>query len=74
MANHLSELNIGYDFKKKKPYDWNKVAKSKDSKNLLKKTWLACTINKNHGDISTVHDFPECDLLTFSFPCTDISI
>lgn len=31
---------------------------------------------KNLGDISKVHtkDFPKCDLLTYSFPCQDISV
>ncbi len=28
----------------------------------------------NLGDISLVEDLPECDLLTYSFPCQDISI
>lgn len=74
MAEYLSKLNIGYDFKKKKPYDWAKVARSKDSKKLLQKTWLACKLNKNVGDICRVEEFPKCDLFTFSFPCTDLSV
>lgn len=69
MAEYLTKLNIGYDFKKKKPYDWAKVARSKDSKKLLQKTWLACKLNKNVGDICGVDEFPKCDLFTFSFPC-----
>lgn len=69
MANNLTRMNIGYDFKKKKPYDWHKVARSKDNKKLLQKIWLACKLNKNVGDICKVDSFPKCDLFTFSFPC-----
>lgn len=69
MADDLIKMNIGYDFKKKKPYDWQKVARSKDNKKLLQKTWLACKLNKNVGDICKVDSFPKCDLFTFSFPC-----
>lgn len=68
MAKELSEKHIGYDFKKKKEYDWNKKVKSK-SDTLLQKTWLACHLNKNVGDITLVENFPYCDLFTFSFPC-----
>lgn len=74
MANNLTRMNIGYDFKKKKPYDWHKVARSKDNKKLLQKIWLACKLNKNVGDICKVDSFPKCDLFTFSFPCTDLSV
>ena len=69
MANDLIEKNIGFDFVKGKPYDWNKIAKSKDSKELLKKTWLACKLNNNLGDIAKVDELPKCGLVTFSFPC-----
>ena len=31
-------------------------------------------LNKNVGDISSVKKIPPCDLLTFSFPCQDISL
>ena len=67
MADSLIRMNINYDFKKGKPYDWQKVARGKSKD--LEKTWLACKLNKNVGDISRVDRFPECDLLTFSFPC-----
>lgn len=74
MAQELTDMHIGYDFLKDKPYDWQKLAKSKDSKMRLQTVWLANKINKNVGDITRVNKFPHCDLLTFSFPCTDISI
>ena len=74
MAQELTDMNIGYDFLKNKPYDWFKLARSKDSKMRLQTVWLANKLNKNVGDITRVDEFPSCDLLTFSFPCTDISI
>lgn len=69
MAKELADMHINYDFVKDKEYDWNKVARSKDSKNQLKNTWLACKLSKNVGDISRVKQFPKCGMLTFSFPC-----
>ena len=74
MAQQLSDKHIGYDFVKDKPYDWQKLARSKDSKMRLQTVWLADKLNRNVGDITRVEKFPQCDLLTFSFPCTDISI
>ena len=68
MAKELSEKHIGYDFKEKKEYDWKKKVNSKKD-TLLQKTWLACHLNKNVGDITLVEKFPYCDLFTFSFPC-----
>lgn len=69
MANDLAKKHIGYDFLKKKEYDWQKVARSKDSKELLKTAWLADKLSKNVGDIELVEKFPTCNLLTFSYPC-----
>lgn len=74
MADDLSAMRIGYDFLKDKEYNWEKVARGKDSKQLLQRTWLACQLSKNVGDICRVEKFPECDMLTFSFPCTDLSV
>ena len=73
MVKELTEKNIGYDFMKKKPYDWNKVERKKD-KSELNRYWLSLHLSKNLGDISKVQTLPSCDLLTFSFPCTDISL
>lgn len=72
MIDYLLSINIGYDPLKDKPYDWQKKIKSKD--NLIEKAWLACKLNKNVGDISKVESLPKCDLLTWSSPCTDISV
>lgn len=74
MAQQLEDKHIGYDFIKDKPYDWQKLARSKDNKMRLQTVWLADKLNKNVGDICRVDEFPYCDLLTFSFPCTDLSI
>ena len=71
MGETLKKKRINYDFVKSKEYDWDKVVKSKDSKNLLKKTWLADKITHNLGDIEKVEKIPECGMMTFSFPCTD---
>jgi len=74
MALDLAEMHIGYDFVKDKEYNWFKLVKAKDSKQMLQKTWLACKLNKNVGDITRVYSFPKSDLFTFSFPCTDLSV
>lgn len=74
MAEELINKHIGYDFVKNKEYDWQKLARSKDKKMRLQTVWLANKLNKNVGDICLVDKFPTCNLLTFSFPCTDISI
>lgn len=73
MVKELTDKNIGYDFMKNKPYDWNKVERKKD-KNELNCYWLAVHLSKNLGDVSRIKTLPGCDLLTFSFPCTDISL
>lgn len=73
MAQELLNKKIGYDFIKDKQYDWYKLANRKD-KVLITKYWLAMKLNKNVGDISGVKKIPPCDLLTFSFPCQDISL
>lgn len=73
MAQELLNKKIGYDFVKDKQYDWHKLANRKN-KTLIVKYWLAMKLNKNVGDISSIEKIPPCDLLTFSFPCQDISL
>ena len=70
MVKYLSDRNIGYDPQKNKEYDWYKKRNSKD----IKKYYLACVLSNNLGDISRIKSLPYADLLTYSFPCTDISI
>lgn len=72
MADDLIKFNMGYDFKKNKPYDWKKKANGKDK--FLNKVWLSCYLNNNLGDICGVKELPECDLLFFSSPCQSFSI
>lgn len=68
MCRYLCDLNINYDFKKQRPYNWDRASLEK-----IKKTYLASILSKNMGDIAKIKQFPKCDILTFSFPCTDIS-
>jgi len=72
MAEYLSNKNIGYDFKKDKPYNWNKLI-NKKSKNL-EKYYLSCILSNNIGDISKIEKLEYADFWTYSFPCTDISV
>lgn len=67
MAKYLADKNIGYDFKKNKPYNWNKLInrKSKD----LEKYYLACVLSNNVGDISKIDKLEYADFWTYSFPC-----
>ena len=75
MAQDLERLNIGYDPKKNKGYDWQKLAGRAEKPNdLLRTTWLACKLNHNMGDISRIEELPEADLWTISSPCQDISV
>lgn len=71
MADYLLKLNVGYDFKENKPYDWHKLARRKSKE--IEKYYLATIISKQVGDISLAADIPQADLWTYSFPCTDIS-
>lgn len=68
MIAELKALNIGYDFNKKKAYNWEKVSEHK-----VKTCWLACKISKNLGDITRIESLAYADLWTYSFPCQDIS-
>ena len=71
MADFLKMLNIGYDFQKDKPYNWDRLVSSKEKH--LEKYYLATILSKQLGDISKISSLPDCDLLIYSFPCTDIS-
>lgn len=70
MIEYLERLNIGYVFEKNKTFDWKKKRNSAD----LKKYYLACILSKNMGDITQIHELPYADFVTYSFPCTDLSI
>ena len=74
MVEQLAKKRLGYDFKKDKPYDWEKLSKKKDKTKGIEKYWLADHISRNRGDITQIESLPNCDFLTYSCPCTDISI
>ena len=74
MVEQLTKKRLGYDFKKDKPYDWEKLSKKKDKTKGIEKYWLADHISRNRGDMTQIESLPDCDLLTYSCPCTDISI
>lgn len=74
MVKDLSEKRLGYDFKKNKPYDWKKLSNKKDKTKGIEKYWLADHISRNLGDVTKIKQIPSCDLLTYSMPCTDMSI
>ena len=66
MQEYLKKLNIPLDDKGKR-----QILKGDKLKNLYK----ASIRSKNFGDISKIdlENLPNIDLLTYSFPCTDIS-
>ena len=72
MARQLTEINLGYDFQKNKPYNWYRFVKSKSKE--LEKYWLANKLSRNLGDISKLEHLDYADFWTYSFPCTDISV
>lgn len=44
-------------------------------KSIIQRLYIANKRSKNYGSITDIkpEDFPECDLLTYSFPCQDLS-
>ena len=72
MARQLSEINLGYDFQKNKPYNWYRFVNSKSKE--LEKYWLANKLSKNLGDISKLDHLEYADFWTYSFPCQSISV
>ena len=76
MVNYLQERNIGYDFKKDKPYDWCRLINKKtgEANPKLYQYYLACVLSNNAGDISKIGKLEYADFWTYSFPCTDISV
>lgn len=72
MAKELTEINLGYDFKENKPYNWFKYLNRKTK--YIERYWLACKLSKNIGDISKIQNLDYADFWTYSFPCQSISI
>lgn len=71
MARQLTEINLGYDFQKNKPYNWYRFVNSKSKE--LEKYWLANKFSRNLGDISKIDKLEYADFWTISFCCQDIS-
>lgn len=74
MAAELTAKRLGYDFKNDKPYDWYKLSRKKDKTKCIEKYWLADHLSHNLGDMMQIDALPDCDFLTYSCPCTDLSI
>lgn len=69
MIEELQAKNLGYDFQKGKHLITNRTPINK-----LKQYYLADKLSHNLGDISKVERLPYADLVTYSYPCTDLSV
>ena len=68
MLEELQTKGVGYDFQKDK-----QSITSRTPINKLKQYYLADKLSNNLGDISRLESLPYADLITYSYPCTDIS-
>lgn len=69
MISELQNKNVGFDFMKNKH-----TITTRTSINKLKQYYLADKLSKNLGDIGQVERLPYADIVTYSFPCTDLSV
>ena len=69
MIEELQSKNLGYDFMKGKH-----TISSRTPINKLKQYYIADKLSNNLGDISKVERLPYADMVTYSFPCTDLSV
>lgn len=69
MIGELQAKNLGYDFMKGKHTITKRTPLSK-----LERYYIADKLSKNLGDISKVEKLPYADIVTYSFPCTDLSV
>lgn len=69
MIADLQAKNVGYDFQKGKH-----TITTRTPINRLQQFYLADKLSKNLGDISKVEKLPYADFVTYSYPCTDISV
>ena len=69
MIEELQNKGFGYDFMKGKH-----TITSRTPINKLKKYYIADKLSNNLGDISKVDRLPYADIVTYSFPCTDLSV
>lgn len=69
MIEELQAKNLGYDFQKGKHSITSRTPITK-----LKQYYIADKLSKNLGDISRVDRLPYADFVTYSYPCTDLSV
>lgn len=69
MIAKLQEKNIGLDFKTGK-----QTINERTNIDKLKLYYIANELTHNLGDISKVDKLPYADIVTYSFPCTDLSV
>jgi len=71
MLEFLKTYSLSRDSKNLYPYE----TLSKQNEKKLKEIYVALKRNKNYGSIVDIKgkDLPKIDMLTYSFPCTDIS-
>ena len=69
MIEELQNKGFGYDFMKSKH-----TITSRTPINKLKQYYIADKLSNNLGDISKVDRLPYADMITYSFPCTDLSV
>lgn len=69
MIEELQNKGFGYDFMKGKH-----TITSRTPINKLKQYYIADKLSNNLGDISKVNRLPYADMVTYSFPCTDLSV
>lgn len=69
MIEELQNKGFGYDFIKGKH-----TITSRTPINKLKQYYIADKLSNNLGDISKVDRLPYADMVTYSFPCTDLSV
>ncbi len=70
MISVLQRKDVGFDFK-----TGRHTINKRTNIEKLKKYYLADKLSNNFGNISKVHakDIPETHMLTYSFPCQDLS-
>lgn len=69
MISELQSKNVGYDFMKGKH-----TITTRTPINKLKQYYLADKLSNNLGDIGKLASLPYADMVTYSFPCTDLSV
>ena len=69
MIEELQSKNLGHDFMKGKH-----TISSRTPINKLKQYYISDKLSNNLGDISKVERLPYADMITYSFPCTDLSV